>query len=213
MTWHVAVFLAAFGVLLAACTACHTHRLHRRRGKRGAHAVAHPIDQSVKYGLPVSTPTLDTVGVWFGIDKGFFAEQGLDVQPTGYGRATSIRAMLSGDADIIEIDSGSALLAYNSGAPLTFINMPIPGALDVIVANPYDHLGRSAAGKNWATSGPGSQGEVFAEVLLQRHGIDLELGDLRAGRQLRRTAASALLAGTVDITTMTIATSPRSWTR
>jgi NitT/TauT family transport system substrate-binding protein len=161
----------------------------------------------VKYGLPVSSPTLDTVGVWFGIDQGFCKDQGLDVQPTGYGRATSIRAMLSGDADIIEIDSGSAMLAYNSGAPLTFINMPIPGALDVIIANPSITSVDQAAGKKWATSGPGSQGEVFAKVLLQRHGIDPNsVTFVPVGSPPDR--ARALLAGQIDITTMTTATSP-----
>jgi NitT/TauT family transport system substrate-binding protein len=161
----------------------------------------------VKYGLPVSTPTLDTVGVWFGIDQGFCRDQGLDVQPTGYGRATSIRAMLSGDADLIEIDSGSALLAYNSGAPLTFINMPIPGALDVVIANPSITSIDQAAGKKWATSGPGSQGEIFAKVLLQRHGIDPNtVTFVPVGSPPDR--ARALLANQVDITTMTVATSP-----
>jgi len=53
------------------------------------------------------TPTLDTVGVYFALDKGFFEEQGLKVEVTGYARATAIRAMLSGSADLIEIDSAA----------------------------------------------------------------------------------------------------------
>jgi NitT/TauT family transport system substrate-binding protein len=160
---------------------------------------------TLKYGLPVSAPTLDTVGVYFAIEKGFFTEQGLKVEVTGYARATAIRAMLSGSADLIEIDSGSALLAWINGAPLKFVNMPIPGALDVVIAKPEIKGIDGAVGKKWATSGPGSQGQVFAEAMLKSRNIDPgRVTFVPVGSPADR--ARALLAGQVDITSMTIVT-------
>src|SRR5438045_1672404 len=57
----------------------------------------------VRYGLPTAPPAITTVGVYFGLDNGFFKEQGLDVEVTSYnGAVTAIRALLSRDADIVE---------------------------------------------------------------------------------------------------------------
>ena len=135
------------------------------------------------------------------------AEQGLDVELTGYARATSIRAMLSGDADIIEIDSGSALLAYNSGAPLEFVSMPIPGALDVVSPISVGKIDRRRVGKKWATSGTRQPGPGVRRGAPRGHKIGFDtVTFVPVGSPL--TAREALLAGRVDITTMTIATSP-----
>jgi ABC-type nitrate/sulfonate/bicarbonate transport system substrate-binding protein len=62
-------------------------------------------------------------------------------------------------------------------------------------------------GRKWATSGAGSQGQVFAEAILKNHNIALDkVTFVPVGSSADR--AKALLAGTVDITTMTIATTP-----
>jgi ABC-type nitrate/sulfonate/bicarbonate transport system substrate-binding protein len=211
--WLRAASVALIVGALAGCTAAATPSPQPTTAPSAAASSAASVTPSkaplvkVKYGLPVSTVTLDTSGIFFAIDKGFMAEQGLEVEVTGYARATAIRAMLSGGADIIEIDSGSALLAYVNGAPLKFISMPIPGALDVIVAKSDIKSVEQAVGKKWATSGAGSQGQVFAEAILKNHNIALDkVTFVPVGSSADR--AKALLAGTVDLTTMTIATTP-----
>jgi ABC-type nitrate/sulfonate/bicarbonate transport system substrate-binding protein len=57
----------------------------------------------------------------------------------------------------------------------------------------------------WATSGPGSQGQVFAEAMLKNRNIDpSKVTFVPVGSPADR--ARALLAGQVDITSMTIVT-------
>lgn len=210
-SWLRAASVALTIGALAGCTAAATPSPAPTAAPTSAATAAASVTPTkaplvtVKYGLPVSTPTLDTVGVYFALDKGFFEEAGLKVEVTGYARATAIRAMLSGSADLIEIDSGSALLSWINGAPLKFVNMPIPGALDVIIAKPEIKTIEQAVGRKWATSGAGSQGEVFAQAILKNHNITpSQVTFVPVGSPADR--ARALLAGQVDVTTMTIAT-------
>jgi len=64
-----------------------------------------------------------------------------------------------------------------------------------------------AVGKKWATSGAGSQGEVFAQAILKNHNVNpAQVTFVPVGSPADR--ARALIAGQVDVTTMTIATTP-----
>jgi NitT/TauT family transport system substrate-binding protein len=162
---------------------------------------------TIQYGLPVTPPTLDTVGIFFAIDNGYFADAGLNVQVTPYnGGPTATRALLSGQADIIEIDSGSAFLAYEAGAPIQFVSLPVPHALDVVLGSKSTTSIKDAAGKVWAISSPGGQSDVFARTILKQNGVDTsKVKFLAVGGSSAR--GSAVLAGKVDYTSMGIDTS------
>src|SRR5262249_36170973 len=80
----------------------------------GAQAQA-PV--TIKYGAPTSTPDITTIGIYFALENGYFKRDGLDVQVTRYqGSPVAVRALLSGDADVVETGGGNALPPLESSA-------------------------------------------------------------------------------------------------
>src|SRR6058998_2536411 len=64
-----------------------------------------------------------------------WGSHGLDVQVTRYpGSTTAIRALLAGDADVVETGADTALLAMESGAPIDILLSPVARGTDVVVA-------------------------------------------------------------------------------
>ena len=96
-------------------------------GSAAASAAAKPgALTTVKYGLPTQPPAITTVGVYFGIENGYFKDEGLDVQVTPYnGAVTAVRALLSRDADVVLTGGDTSFLAQANGAPIKIISSPV----------------------------------------------------------------------------------------
>jgi ABC-type nitrate/sulfonate/bicarbonate transport system substrate-binding protein len=170
-------------------------------------APASSAPASVRYGLPTSPPTLDTVGVYFAIDNNFFKDEGLDVQVTPFaGGTTAVRALLSREVDVIETDPSSAMLANLSGAPTKVISAPYQKPLDVIIANKAVGSISDLQGKSWAISAPNSQSHLIAKIVASKNGVDPSRIDFVAvGSPADR--GRAVVGGRVDATSMVIAIS------
>jgi NitT/TauT family transport system substrate-binding protein len=162
---------------------------------------------TVRYGLPTSPPTLDTVGVYYAIDNNFFKDEGLDVQVTPFaGGTTAIRALLSREMDIIETDPSSALLANLSGAPTKVISSPYQKPLDVIIAAKSVGSLKDLEGKSYAISAPNSQSHLLAKIVASKNGVDPDkINFVAVGSPADR--GRAVVGGRVDATSMTIAIS------
>src|SRR5262245_4274730 len=90
---------------------------------------------TLKYGAPAATPDITTVGVYFAIENGYFKREGLDVQVTRYaGSPTAMRALLSGEADLVETGGDTVFLAMESGAKIDILLSPVARSTDVVVA-------------------------------------------------------------------------------
>lgn len=84
---------------------------------------------TVRYGLPTASYFISTVGVQYALQNGFFEEEGLNVVVTPLpGATTAIRAMLSGDQDIVNTGGDTAILAWQNGAPIKIISTRSPRA-------------------------------------------------------------------------------------
>jgi ABC-type nitrate/sulfonate/bicarbonate transport system substrate-binding protein len=183
--WWTLGLLALFGLALVA----------------GAQAQA---PATIKYGAPTSTPDITTVGVYFALENGYFKRDGLDVQVTRYaGSTTAVRALLSGDADVVETGGDTALLAMESGASIDILMSPVARSTDMVVAKaPISSLA-DLKGKSFAVSAPGSPGDVLGRLLLQKNGVDPgQVQFVALGSPADRIRA--LLGGKVDSTSGTI---------
>jgi NitT/TauT family transport system substrate-binding protein len=160
----------------------------------------------VRYGLPTATVVLSTVGVYFAIDNGFMAEQGLQVQVTPYpADPTNMRALLSRDADIIETGSSTAYLAQASGAPIKIINSPVDKPTDSIVVTKDITTLADLVGKTFAISQPGDSSQVQAQILARQNGLDPNsINFVSIGGPPDR--ATALIAGRAQGASLTILT-------
>jgi NitT/TauT family transport system substrate-binding protein len=159
---------------------------------------------TIKYGAPTSTPDITTVGVYFALENGYFKRDGLDVQVTRYaGSTTAVRALLSGDADVVETGGDTALLAMESGASIDILMSPVARSTDMVVAKaPISSLA-DLKGKSFAVSAPGSPGDVLGRLLLQKNGVDPgQVQFVALGSPADRIRA--LLGGKVDSTSGTI---------
>src|SRR5579884_651992 len=109
----------------------------------------------VKYGLPTQPPAITTVGVYFGVDNGFFRDEGLDVEVTPYnGAVTAIRALLSRDADIVETGGDTTFLARSNGAPIKIIDSMVNKGTDTVVVDKSIGSFKDLAGKSYAIANP-----------------------------------------------------------
>jgi NitT/TauT family transport system substrate-binding protein len=159
---------------------------------------------TIKYGAPTSTPDITTVGVYFALENGYFKRDGLDVQVTRYpGSPTAVRALLSGEADVVETGGDTALLAMESGAKIDILLSPVARGTDVVVARAPIASIADLKGKSFAVSAPGSPGDVLGRLLLQKNGVDPGTVQF-VGLGSPTDRIKALLAGKVDSTSATI---------
>lgn len=159
---------------------------------------------TIKYGGPTATPDITTVGVYFALDNGLFKREGLDVQVSRYaGSTTAIRALLSGDADVVETGGDTAFAAMENGAPVDILFSPVARSTDVVVAKAPIASLADLKGKRFAVSAPGSPGDVLGRLLLQKNGVDpSQVQFVALGSPADRIRA--LLGGRVDATSGTI---------
>ena len=159
---------------------------------------------TIKYGAPTATPDITTVGVYFALENGYFKRDGLDVQVTRYqGSPVAVRALLSGDADVVETGGDTALLAMEGGAPIDILLSPVARSTDVVVAKAPISSIADLKGKSFAVSAPGSPGDVLGRLLLQKNGVDP--GQVQfVGLGSPADRVRALLGGKVDSTSATI---------
>jgi NitT/TauT family transport system substrate-binding protein len=159
---------------------------------------------TIKYGAPTATPDITTVGVYFGLEKGYFKREGLDVQVTRYpGSPTAIRALLSGEADVVETGGDTVFLAMESGAKIDILLSPVARSTDVVVAKAPIATVADLRGKSFAVSAPGSPGDVLGRLLLQKNGVDPSQVQI-VGLGSPADRIKALLGGKVDSTSATI---------
>jgi len=158
----------------------------------------------VKYGAPTATPDITTVSVHLAIEQGLFKREGLEVQTTRYpGSTTAVRALLSGDADVVETGGDTALLARENGAPIEILLSPVARGTDVVVARSSVASLADMRGKRYAVSAPGSPGDVLGRLLFQKNGVDpAQIQFVALGSPADRI--KALLADKVDATSATV---------
>ena len=159
---------------------------------------------TIKYGGPTATPDITTVGVYFALDNGLFKREGLDVQVSRYaGSTTAIRALLSGDADVVETGGDTVFAAMENGAAVDILFSPVARSTDVVVAKAPIASLADLKGKRFAVSAPGSPGDVLGRLLLQKNGVDpAQVQFVGLGSPADRIRA--LLGGRVDATSGTI---------
>ena len=159
---------------------------------------------TVHYGLPTNSYFISTVGVQYALQNGYFEDEGLNVVVTPLpGATTAIRAMLSGEQDIVNTGGDTAILAWQNGAPIKIINSPVAKGTDVLVARSEIQTIEDLAGGRFAISDPGSTGEVLGRVVLERHGVDPDSVQF-VGLGSPADRVRAMISDQVDATAATI---------
>lgn len=177
--WVVAVLLAA---LAAGCGG---------NGGNGDGEAGEATEEATQESVAITvheTAGVPSAFLTYGVQQGFFEEEGLDVTvEAGQGGAAAIPALLAGDAQFAGSNVVSVLLAVNEGlelrmvAPGTFVQedpeadfAAIMVAADSDIREPSD-----LEGKRLAVNTLNNIAEVTAKEALQKEGVDVSTLRLR----------------------------------
>ena len=158
----------------------------------------------VRLGSSLSPPSLDGMTPYVAIERGFFKQQGLDVEVIEFrGDATTTKVLLAGEVDGAIMGSTAAIVSASKGAKIRAWFVPQP-------VTPYHFVARKAAGttlqalvgRNVGVSGIGAISYHIPRIVLERSGVDPEkLHYIAVGSPADRF--KALVAGKIDACVVT----------
>ncbi len=123
------------------------------------------------YGVPSDKVGMD---IRFGIEKGFFSHEGIDLTTRGVFGGPEIAAMYdSGELQIGEIGTPPATTALASGARFRIVGSGVRRrALQYFVVSPTIHSWADLKGKSIGALSKGSCSYWFARLVLERQGMN-----------------------------------------
>jgi len=147
-------------------------------------------------------PVGDSLPVYQAIDKGYFEDEGLDVEltPAANG-ATTINALVSGSTDLALVSYPSLITARSSDLPVTIAAPAIAGTEEYaaglyVLADSDIEEPADMVGKKMATPSLGSVGDIWFRGVLLQEGLAPD--DVTYVEIPQANMAAALEAGDVD---------------
>lgn len=134
----------------------------------------------------------------FGAEKGFFAEEGLDVEFVATQNA--VAALTSKDVDIADVATTQAIVAAGKGAPIKIVSSMFrtKGAFYLIGGKNINSI-EDLKGKKVGAAVFGSGLDVYTQVILKEHGLSKNDVTLVANG-VNEAAYASLTSGQVDAT-------------
>jgi NitT/TauT family transport system substrate-binding protein len=137
------------------------------------------------------------VALWATVEKGYFKEFGLSVEPIFTRTVSGVQAIVSGDVQFIYSACSQIMTARKAGADLTILAAMVPYNLYLIVSRPEIKDLKQLAGKRLAIAQFGDTTHLSARFALQQGGLDPDsVTYLQVGGTPERLAA--LQSGSVD---------------
>ncbi|WP_079909553.1 ABC transporter substrate-binding protein [Paenibacillus sp. 32352] len=138
------------------------------------------------------------LAVNFGAEKGFFKEEGLDVEFVT--TQNPIESLTSKDVDIADVATTTAIIAAGKGAPIKIVSsMFRTKGPFYLVAAPGINSVEELKGKKVGAAAFGSGLDVYTQVILKKHGLSkTDVTYLANGAN--EAAYASLTSGQVDAT-------------
>ena len=147
----------------------------------------------------VGVPTLSMVVIAFTAakEKGYYKEEGLDVELVWMSAPIAAQALLGGNVEFSTV-SGSAIPAILGGAPLRFIFTSYNRPMFWLYSRPEIESVKALRGRKVGVSGIGSGPATLLVEILRRNGLEggRDVAILSLGRM--PDIAAGLLGGSVD---------------
>ena len=125
--------------------------------------------RSVKVSVPAQS--ISHVAFYAAKDKGYYREEGLDVELVLMNAAVAVRALIGGDVDFTSV-GGSGVPPILRGAPLHFFLLGFHRPIHWLFARPDIYDVKSLKGKKVATSSIGSASDLLLKEVLKRNGLE-----------------------------------------
>ncbi len=151
----------------------------------------------------VAVPTLSMVVIAFTVakEKGYYQDEGLDVNLVVMRDTLGISALIGGNADFASM-SGAGFTAILGGMPLRFAFSSFFRPMFWLYAKPEIQDVRALKGKRVGVTGLGSGPDNLLRETLKRNGLEGGRDVTILALGLPATLAAALRAGTVDAGTV-----------
>lgn len=155
--------------------------------------------------LPIAIPAVSPAGTTFAVarDRGYFREEGIDVQLVGMPSAVGTQALIGGNVKFSTI-GGAALLPMLRGAPLRYLFTTFNRPMFWLYAKSDIRSVEALKGKKVGVSSLGSGPDSLLRDLLKKHGLeggrDVVILPMGAGT----ARFQALQAGSVDAAMLSI---------
>jgi NitT/TauT family transport system substrate-binding protein len=142
---------------------------------------------------------MTAVGFWFGVEKGFFKDAGIDLELVDV--KDKVSAIASDSIDMGDLNTSQAITAANTGAPLKLVSSMFrtKGAWYLIGKTSIKDI-KDLKGKRVGVNEKGSGMDVTVREILQQNGLDPDKDvELIANGSMQQAYAS-LEANQVDAT-------------
>jgi NitT/TauT family transport system substrate-binding protein len=161
------------------------------------------LDHAESRTVHVAVPTLSLVVIAFTAakEKGYYREEGLDVDLVVMRDTLGISALIGGNVDFASM-SGAGLTAILGGMPLRFALSSFYRPMFWIYAKPELQDIKALKGKRIAVTGLGSGPDNLLRETLRRSGLEPGRDAVILALGLPSTVATALRTGTVDAATV-----------
>ncbi|HKA32986.1 MAG TPA: ABC transporter substrate-binding protein [Candidatus Binatia bacterium] len=150
--------------------------------------------------IRISVSSLDVAFLTSGVayKRGFFKEEGLDVELIRMNANVSITALATGDIDYTMI-FGSVVRAAVRGLPMKVVASFMDSSTHALIARPEYKSIKELRGKTLGVSSFGATADVAARMMFQKSGIDPERDIKIIALGSDRARFSALKEGIVDV--------------
>jgi len=150
--------------------------------------------------IRISVSSLDVAFLTSGVayKRGFFKDEGLDVELIRMNANVSITALATGDIDYTMI-FGSVVRAAVRGLPMKVVASFMDSSTHALIARPEYKSIKELRGKTLGVSSFGATADVAARMMFQKSGIDPEKDIKIIALGSDRARFSALKEGIVDV--------------
>jgi len=134
---------------------------------------AHPIVAAEKFFISIPGPTLSYVPLYYGQEKGFFAQEGLDLQILVVRGIVGVSSLMSGEIDVT-CHAGSGFSAALRGVPVKVISVTRDRPIHELIVGAAIHQPAELKGKSIAVGSLDGTAAIMTRRILQAKGLDAQ---------------------------------------
>jgi ABC-type nitrate/sulfonate/bicarbonate transport system substrate-binding protein len=124
-----------------------------------------------KFYISIPGPTLSYVPLYYGQEKGFFAQEGLELQVLVVRDIVGISSLMSGEIDVT-CHAGSGFSAALRGVPVKVISVTRDRPIHELIVAPTANSASELKGKSIAVGSLDGTAAVMTRRILQAKGLD-----------------------------------------
>lgn len=124
-----------------------------------------------KFFISIPGPTLSYVPLYYGQEKGFFAQEGLELQVLVVRGVVGVSSLMSGEIDVT-CHAGSGFSAALRGVPVKIISVTRDRPIHELIVAPGANSASELKGKSIAVGSLDGTAAVMTRRILQAKGLD-----------------------------------------